>query len=187
MHIYHNHSDALLVALLSEGDKKAFEAIYRRYASDLYGYARKNIAVKEDCEEIIQEIFESLWARHSKLTHVTALSAYLFRMVKYKVIRYFQHNAIKRKYAEHYLLFEAAYDSVSVAKSELSEIQAMIERSISELPERCQLAIKLRLVENLSNHDIAIRMSIKKRTVENYIVTALRHLRESYQDLYKAG
>jgi len=187
MQNYQNYSDALLVRLLSAGDKKAFEAVYKRYASNLYAYARKNIAVKEDCEEIIQEIFESLWTRHSKLVHVTTLGSYLFRMVKYKVIRYFQHNAVKRKYAEHYKLFEAVYDSTNGGESELSDIQAMIERSISELPERCQLAIKLRLVENLSNHDIAIRMNIKKSTVENYMVTALRHFRASYQSMYNAS
>src|SRR5688500_750963 len=95
-----------LVALLIGGDEKAFEIIYRRYANRLYGYVRRSIAVKEDCEEIVQDVFESLWKRHQELSHVTILDAYLFKMVKYKIIRYFQHSSVKRKYAEHYRLFE---------------------------------------------------------------------------------
>ena len=187
MEQYPNLTDVELVALLNRGDQKAFEAIYRKYARDLYRYARKNIAIKEDCEEIIQEIFESLWARRESLHHVTVLNAYLFRMVKYKVIRYFQHNKVKKKYAEHYTLFEAVYDTIREEEREPLAIQSMIESSLSQLPERCQLAVKLRLTENLSNGDIARRMNIKKSTVENYMVTALGHLRASYQNLIKSG
>ncbi len=175
--------DAQLVSPLALGNKIAFEAIYRKYAADLYRYARKNIDSKEDCEEIIQEVFESLWARHDKLGHVTDLKAYLYRMVKYKVIRYFQHSAVKKKYAEHYTLFEAIYDTAAPEERDTETLQLLIEKSLTQLPDRCQLAVRLRLHENLSNADIAIRMNIKKSTVENYMVTAVAHLRSSLHHL----
>lgn len=181
LNLYQNQNDIELIVLLSIGDQKAFEAIYRRYASDLFRYARKSIALKEDCEEIIQDIFESLWIRREDLSHITVLNAYLFRMVKYKVIRYIQHNSVKKKYTEHYRLFEALYETTIAEEDEPSPVQAMIKKALAQLPERCQLAIKLRLNENLSNSDIAIRMNIKKSTVENYMVAALSHLRTSIQ------
>lgn len=183
---YHDHNDPELLALLIQGDDKAFEAIYRRYVSLLYRYARRNVPINEDCEEIIQEIFESLWKRHEDLHHVTALDAYLFRMVKYKVIRYFRHSQVKKKYAEHYSLFEAVYNATAEGERDPSALQSMLDRSLAELPERCQQAVKLRLAENLSNSDIATRMNIKKSTVENYMVTAVSHLRASFKDLLKA-
>lgn len=184
---YQHHTDAELVTLLVQGDRIAFETIYRKYASDLFKYARKNIALKEDCEEIIQDIFADLWSRHETLAHVTVLNAYLFRMVKYKVIRYFQHGSVKRKYEEHYKLFEAVYDNSSEPERNPAELRAMIEKGLAKLPERCRLAVMLRLTENLSNTDIAQRMNIKKRTVENYMVAAYNHLRSTYPDLHKAG
>jgi RNA polymerase sigma-70 factor (family 1) len=180
---YQDHSDAELAALLNKGDQIAFETIYRRYAPGLYGYARKNISVKEDCEEILQEVFESLWTRRESLGHVTVLNAYLFRMVKYKVIRYFQHHSVRKKYADHFRLFEVAYESVREEERDSSSVMVMIDKGLSQLPERCQLAFKLRLTENLSNGAIARRMNIKKSTVENYIVAALSHLRASCQNL----
>jgi RNA polymerase sigma-70 factor (family 1) len=186
MNLYQNHSDTELIALLTEGNTEAFEVIYRKYASDLYRYARKNISVKEDCEEIVQDVFESLWTRHDELAHVTVLSAYLFRMVKYKVIRYFQHSAVKKRYAEHYLLFEAVYESSSAEEKEGSRVLSMIDKGLADLPERCRMAVKLRLTEDLSNGDIAKRMNIQKSTVENYMVTAFNHLRTLYPHLYRA-
>ncbi|AYB32025.1 sigma-70 family RNA polymerase sigma factor [Chryseolinea soli] len=180
MKILLDHTDMELLTLFINGHEQAFNTIYRRYAGKLYTYARKSISVKEDCEEIVQDIFESIWNRREKLTHLTALEAYLFGMVKYKVIRYFHHSLVKRKYEEHYKFFEAVYDSMDDVEKEPSIIQNIIDNGLSELPERCQQAIKLRLIENLSNADIAKRMNIKKTAVENYMVTALNHLRASY-------
>jgi RNA polymerase sigma factor (sigma-70 family) len=177
------HSDIELLRLLIEGDDRAFEVIYTRYAGRLYSYARKNMPRKEDCEEIIQEVFESIWLRHEDLTNVTMLEPYLFRMVKYKVIRYFQHSAVKRKYEEHFKLFESIYDSLEEFEKEPSLIQKVIEKGLAGLPDRVGQAMRLRLHENLSNEDIARRMNIKKIVVEKYIGIAKSHLRASYDNL----
>jgi RNA polymerase sigma-70 factor (ECF subfamily) len=179
-------TDADLVIALNRGDRQAFEMIYRKYVSDLYRYARKNISVKEDCEEIIQEVFESLWSRHRTL-QVNSLRFYLLSMVKYKVIRYFQHNIVKRKYAEHYKAFDLVYNVQGNDTAGPEAIHALIDTSIKELPERCQAAFRLRLHENLSNGEIASRLNITKKTVEVYMFQAFSHFRASYQKLCKAG
>jgi RNA polymerase sigma-70 factor (ECF subfamily) len=171
------------MGLLISGSEEAFQAIYGRYASKLYSYARKNISLKEDCEEIVQEVFVSIWTRREHLTNVTALEPYLFRMVKYKVIRYFQHSLVKRKYEEHYKLFEDIYDSIEGFENEPSLFQKIIDKGLADLPERVGMAMKLRLSENLSNDDIAKKMNIKKIVVEKYIGIAKKHLRASYNDL----
>ncbi len=182
MHV-HDLSDSELVTLLSRGDGSAFEAIYRRYTADLFRFARKNISAREDCEEIIQEVFESLWARRKSIQIETSIRFYLFGMVRYKIIHYFKSSSktstFKQKYAEHYLLFEAAYDNLNGESFDSSAIEALIEKSIGELPERCQVALKLRLHENLSNTDIAKRMNVKKTTVEMYMFRAVSHLRST--------
>ena len=178
-----DHTDMELMALLIGGSDNAFQVIYSRYAGKLYSYARKNIALKEDCEEIVQEVFVSIWVRRENLTNVTALESYLFRMVKYKVIRYFQHSTVKRKYEEHYKLYEEIYDSIEGFEKEPSLFQKVIDKGLADLPERVGMAMKLRLSENLSNEDIAKKMSIKKIVVEKYIGIAKKHLRTSYNNL----
>lgn len=187
MNPYQHHTDPELVALLIDGNERAFAVIYERYAFDLYRYARKNIQNSEDCREIVQDIFESLWKRHAELQHVTVLDAYLYRSIKYKIIHYAKHQAVKRKYAEHYKVFEVAYDSIRQEEPIAVNLQEMIDNSLAELPERCQVAVRLRLKENLSNGDIAQRLNINKHTVENYMVTAMNHFRAAYKKLYKMG
>jgi RNA polymerase sigma-70 factor (family 1) len=176
-----NHSDEELIPLLLNGSEEAFAVSYNRYAVVLYRYARKTIQDSEDCREIIQDIFESIWKRHADLSHVTVLNAYLYRTVKYKIIRYTKHQGVKRRYANHYRLFETMYDTIPEEERTLENVELMIETFLEELPERCQLAFRLRWKENLSNDDICIRMNIRHNTVRNYLVAALKHLRRSFQ------
>lgn len=180
MNPYLYYADTELVALLVQGDAQAFEMIYKRYAAELYRYARKNISARQDAEEIVQDVFEDLWKLHHKLTFVNMLKGYLYRMLRFRIVRFFRHEKVRRRYEEHYTLFEAMYITFAEEIHEPDAVQEGIERSLSQLPERCQEAVKLRLDENLSNDEIAERMNIKKTTVENYMVTALSHLRASF-------
>lgn len=186
MNAYQNDTDPILIAALVSGDGNAFETIYYRYVKGLTAYARKRITNTEDCHELIQEVFESLWARHAKLGHITALEPYLYRMVKYKVIRYYQHHQVVQRYADHFRAFETMVEEVE-SENEIENLRAVIQTTIKELPERCQEALRLRLDENLSNGDIAARMNIDKSTVKRYITTALSYLREKHAPVYNRG
>lgn len=168
------------MTLLNNGDQQAFEFIYRKYAADLYEYARRNISIKEDCQEIVQEVFESIWARHKTL-RITTIRFYLIKMVRYKVIHYFRHSRVKRKFAEHYLLFEAIYDTGGYDPKDPSQMQEKLDRSISQLPDKWQTALRLRLYEDLSNSDIATRMNVSKKTVEWYMFEAFARIRSSFK------
>ena len=171
------HTDADLLTSLYKGDRKAFEAIYHKYVSGLYRYAQKNISRKEDCEEIIQETFESLWARHETLRIQTSLRGYLLGVVRYKIIHHIRTNASKRKYFEHFLHFEAVYQQNDEGAQELFAVQSPLDRAIGDLPNRCRMAVQLRLTEELSNREIASRMSITTRCVEGYMFRAFNHIR----------
>lgn len=177
--------DTELVDLLRQGNHQAFEVIYRRHARELFGYALRKIKVREDCEEIVHDVFESLWKRREELT-ITSLRHYLLTSVRYVVIRYFSHRDVKRKFAENYRLFEAVYDAMDQEKPRDSQaVHALLLQHIQGLPDRCQEAIRLRITENLSNGEIARRMNINKGTVQLYISKAFGHLRNSYDKIFK--
>src|SRR5688572_112145 len=97
-------SDSDLLSLLIAGDRAAFESIYHRYAADLFRFARKNILSSDDCEEMIQDVFESLWLRHDSLS-IQSLRHYLFNSVRYMIIRHIQHRGVKKRYVEYYKIF----------------------------------------------------------------------------------
>lgn len=182
-----NYTDKEKLELFKSGDSEAFSFFYSKYASALYQFARRNIGLKEDSEEIIQDIFLDLWNRRSRLQHLTSMEGYLYQMVRYKVIRYFQHKGVVRKFEEHYKLFEVLYENPNFEDQTTDSIQHRIEKCLTGLPKRCCEAIRLRVFENLSNTEIADRMSITKGTVENYMVTAFDHIRACSRKLFKSA
>lgn len=184
---YQTYTDSELLTALNRGEAAAFQVIYKRYVSSLFAYARRNISSKEECEEILQEIFTWLWL-HRETVKITSLRAYLFQAVKAGVIKYIRRQEVHRKYARHYVLFESIYDIYAEAKHDMEPkaLQQWIDTTIEGLHDRCRDAFRLRYMENLSNAEIAQRMNINKRTADNYIVSALAHLRASYKKLYRA-
>jgi len=175
----HNADEDLLAGLYS-GDVNTFAIIYRKYSKELYQYARKNISTSEDCEEIIQDVFESLWNRRMDL-HIVSLSSYLFSSVRYKVIRYYQQSEIRRKYEDHFRFFETLYENSEELRVSPSEASTIIQRCISDLPKRYQDVVQLKVYGELSNKEIASKLSLTPQTVEIYISNAFKRLRGSYK------
>jgi len=187
MDAYTSKADNELVALLQAGDRRAFEAMYRRYATLLFRYVADKIYTREDCEEIVQETFVWLWSHRESLHHVTELRPYLYGIVKHKVFNHIRHTIIRREYADHFLKFGSAVDNSNEELSNLSDVVKLLDQSIAKLPERCQTAFRLSRIEHLPIAAIAEQMSISTRTVENYITQALKHLREAVSEFYRAG
>lgn len=182
MNVLRGHRDTELVELLRAGDEKAFEIIYRALARKLFSYVRRNISTKEECEEIVQDIFELLWSRRQHIDIKISLEGYLLGIARHKIIRYFRKTGLRQKYRDHFLLFETVYHQMeSEGEVDAPALQSALTRLIGELPQRCQQALNLRLSEDLSNRDIARRMHISTRTVETYMFKAFNHIRTSYR------
>ena len=59
-------TDEKLVVLLREGNILAYEEIYRRHWYKTYSWAKHQVGA-EDAEELVQELFLSLWNRRNEV------------------------------------------------------------------------------------------------------------------------
>jgi RNA polymerase sigma-70 factor (ECF subfamily) len=134
---------------------------------------------------MVQDVFESLWIRHESL-EINSLRHYLFKSVRYMIIRYIQHKGVQHRYAEHYRIFENLYDTGNADGENIETLRNALLRRLEGLPERCKMAMRLRITDNLSNQEVAEKMNISRRTVELYISKALCHLRASLPQATKA-
>lgn len=164
--------------------ERAFEAIYDRFEAPLYRYVYSKVKVKEVSEEIIQEIFINLWIKRDSLRIDTSLEGWLFGAAKHKILTHIKSQNVRERYAANFALFVAGrFDNSSEELLELKDVQKAIEESISELPKKCQIAFRLSRMQHEPTQRIAEHMNISKRTVENYISIALKHLRVSLEKM----
>lgn len=167
---------------MARDDKDALGIIYERYWEPLYTSAYRIFKEKEACEDIVQDIFLKLWINRRKLIITTSLQAYLFTAVRYKV---FQRIERTRTHLQLFENIEQRLQNASDTEVQLyqKELQAKVLRIVDYLPEKCQQIYRLSREEQLSHKEIAERLSITTKTVENQLTIALRRIRAGLPEL----
>ena len=133
---------------IAAGNIQAFEQLFFRYQPKLVCFLTGLTHDSELSRDMAQEMFLSIWKDREKLVQVESISAYLYQMARYKVYDYFDH------------------------------LQTMIQAAVQQMPPQRQLVYRMSREEGLSNDEIALRLHISKRTVENHLTAALAILRK---------
>lgn len=173
---YAEYTDSDLINILTQGGHAAFTEIYRRYWKRLFYIAAKKLHDPAEAEEIVQQIFVSLWNRREKLKINTTLHAYLAVSVKYRVIKALDKQYHQQKYAES--LTSNLIDDSTQDWLDFLDLKDILEKSISELPEKCKLVFRMSREEHMSQKEIATTLDISEKTVEAHLGKAIKSLRQ---------
>ncbi len=170
-------TDQQLMDLLHLGDRSAFDQIFNRYWKKLYNYANKVIKDEESAQDIVQEVFVSLWQRRLTLTEVESLSSYLHGAIRFKGLGYIRSNLYKRNYAASIQsFFDEGCDSLN-EQIDLKELNDVIHHEISKLPPKMREIFILSRMEHLTNKEIAEKLNISDKTVKKQINRSLNLFR----------
>ena len=172
-------SDEILLNLMKAGDLDSFNILFERYWEKLFTTVFSISPDTEVCSEIVHDIFLNLWLKRDKL-QIEYFKGYITASARYQVYRYVK--SIKKKSIEYrdeldYGNLVAVNDGESNIR--YRELEKKVEEELEVLPSRCREIFTLSRMQQLSNDEIAARLDISKRTVENQLTYALRHLRIS--------
>ena len=167
-------SDTELQKKLQRQDQLAFEVLFDRYWKRLYSFAFKIYKEEAICEDIVQEIFISLWEK-SINTNIVNLEGYLLRAVKYKVANYIRDLKFDSGHLE--ILQNIPHPSKTDKHLVYQEFEAGIFMEIKKLPPRSQEVLILSRLEHYTNIEIAQKLGLSVRTVEKHISDALKLLK----------
>ncbi len=177
MKAYSSLSDYELSGLLKSDDKAAFTEIYNRYKWVLFLHALKRIRDREQAKDIIQELFTTLWDKRHDLDLRSHLSGYLYTAVRNRIIKAFAHQQVKSDYVSSVTASFNDDNCITDHKVRQSNLAAIIENEINELPEKMREVFLLSRKHNLSHKEIALRLDIEEATVKRQISNALKILR----------
>ena len=168
--------DNELQKLLAKRSQPAFEVIFDRYWKKLYNYAYKIYRSEEICQDIVQEIFISLW-NNAKDTPILNLDAYLTRSVKYKVANHIR--SLKFNEEQIDILENIAIPEKSVNDIEYIEFEKGVLNEIDKLSPKCKEVFVMSRFDNYTNSEIAKKLNLSIHTVEKHISNAIKHLRNN--------
>ena len=171
-------NDAELWAAVKDDDLKAYNVLFDRYWSSVYTTSNKYIKDAEVCYEITHDIFLNIWNKR-KVLDISSIKAYVTTSARYHVYKRKQGvRSLNLQYIESYdLVMEQTVNNDAEEKFDVIELEAMIKGHLNELPDRSREIFLMSRKDQLSNEEIARKLSISKRTVENQITNALKHLR----------
>jgi RNA polymerase sigma-70 factor (family 1) len=180
MALHGSYTDEQLIVSLRNGDAAAFTEIYERYWDRLLAYTMRAIRRQPDAEDIVQELFVSIWRRRHELDIERALSTYLYNSARYLAIRHIEKNSTYSDYLQRLTLRIAVeQDTVPGVEAEIfgRELEAQIDKLILELPGKMQEVFLLSRRHHLSYKEIADRLSISEETVRKQVYKSLQILR----------
>jgi len=170
--------DRTLMERLRAGDSTAFKLLHDRYAQALYAFIFSKISDEAGTQDILQEIFLWLWNNRAHVVIEKSIQGYLFGMAKFKCINYGRWVNIREGHTAHlFYMFGNDVDNSLQDYLDVDHVIHVIESVLATSGLRAQYAFRLSRFEMLSIEEIAERMNISRRTVENYISTILTILR----------
>ncbi|WP_270088208.1 RNA polymerase sigma-70 factor [Sphingobacterium sp. SYP-B4668] len=172
-------SDESLIQLLKLSSEEAFGEIYERYWKRLFTAAANKLGSHEEAEDIVQQVFISIWLRREDLEIHSQLRSYLSVAVKYRVLKHLNARARHRHYgdeaAEEALLHLP--DDSTQQWMEYYETNGRINNLVAILPEKCRLVFEMSRVEGYTHKQIAAELQLSKKTVEWYIGKAIKFIK----------
>jgi RNA polymerase sigma-70 factor (ECF subfamily) len=167
-----------LIQGLTRGDKQVFGEIFHLYYGPLCAYCMRFVSSQEEAEEIVQNLFFKLWTKHNNLYINTSLQAYLYRAVRNYALNYLKQVKTHKEF-ENYIGFQTKDKAVNPDNTlEESDMQRVMKLAVLSLPEKRREIFELSRFEGLKNNEIALRLNISLKTVENQMTKAFEHLRQ---------
>ena len=175
-------ADSEVTELIRSGDKNTFELVFKSNYGSLCSYAMKFVKDNDIAEEIVQEFFCQYWLKREEMLITGSLKQYLFRAVHNSCLNHIKHLSIRDKYSEHTLWENKQNIADETDKIELSELHDKIRDSIGQLPTERQKIFIMNRYEGLKYKEIAEKLDISIKTVENQMGKALKFLRDALKD-----
>ena len=167
--------ELLLVHNLSKGNLLAFNTLYKAYSGRLYRFALGYLKSEAEAEELVQEVFTLIWEKHQTLKEELSFKSFLFT-IAFNIIR--KHFRTKAYLSEYFkTVIGADQDMQTSQKITYDSLYKYITELVNQLPNRRkEIFIKSRF-EGLNIKEIAEKLKISHKTVENQLTDALKFIR----------
>ncbi|MBD3287810.1 RNA polymerase sigma-70 factor [candidate division KSB1 bacterium] len=169
---------------IKKGDVRSFELLFNSYAESLLKFAVRYVHDLNIAEDIIQNVFMTVWKYRSELQEQKNIKSYLFTITKNQCLKYIRHNKVEQEYAARELSTESESTTPLDIVQE-KETRHSINNAIQELPEKCRIIFCMNRFDRLTYAEIAEIQGISIKTVETQMMRALKYLRKKLSHLNK--
>lgn len=163
----------------------SFETLFKANYSKLIFFANRFVNNLEDAEELVSDVFASLWKNRTKYSFDSSFTGFIYKMVQNRCLNHLKHKKVESEYINYLVKNDLLQEASEFEENKLiaKEFEYHIHKAIENLPQRCREVFKLSRYEQKKNREIANLLNISNKTVERQMTIALEKLRFKLQHL----
>jgi RNA polymerase sigma-70 factor (family 1) len=170
-------NDKEFISSLKRGDSKGYQFLVTSYHQKLCIYANSLTNDPHLAEDIVQNVFMSIWKNRNKLKEEFVIKSYLYKSVYNEFIDQYRKNkkvlVLDKKYIDALTYIVEEEDEKSLEK-----LINIVKKEIDKLPPKCKQSFLLSKEEGLTNLEISEYLNISIKSVEAHITKAFSLLRK---------
>lgn len=164
----------MLLGRIAAGDNEAFKTLFEVFYPKVKVFLVKFLKEETVAEDISQDIFVKIWAYRETLPDIKSFNTYIYRMTRNAAL-----NHIRVSHRQIDISAITIVDNKDIETEYYTKEKELIIRlTVDQMPPQRKRIFKMSREQGLSNADIALKLGISKKTVENNITLALKDLRE---------
>lgn len=179
-------SDTDWILALKEGNLDAFNELFDRYSKRLYHFSIGYLKSSENAKEIVQEIFLKIWDNRTELSAEKSLESYLFTIARNGILNTIRKSKSEQAYL-HYVKIHPQKNVLLDDELNFNELEKALQEAIDQLSPRRKEIFILSREKSMSNAEIAEKMNISVKTVENQMTSAIAEVRKYLRSLGFSG
>jgi len=174
---YPSYDEKALLSLVAQGDEAAFSRLFHSYHNKLGAYILKLTESFPLTEEIVQDVFLTIWQNRAGLGAINRFESYLFVIARNRAFNCLKQIAREKMRKQEWVnnrRDELAEDARPVAYG----YDGLIEQAVDKLPPQQKKVYLLHNQQGMEYAAIAIQMGLSATTVKKHMSLALRSIRE---------
>lgn len=173
-------SDADLLALVAEGDRGAFEEVYRRYAPWLLLRLRNRCADGSLVDDVVQDTFLQVWrgsARYRK-QETGDVAGWLWRIGSRRLVDALRGAGAQQRLRQALLRLRGREESSAEDRVLLEVEHGDLGGALDRLSPELRAVLQATVLDGLTTREAAVLLRIPAGTVKTRAMRARRQLRQ---------
>ncbi|RPI69935.1 MAG: RNA polymerase sigma-70 factor, partial [Ignavibacteriales bacterium] len=144
----------------------------------------KFLGSKEETEELVQSVFINIWEQRGSLDETQSVKSYIYRSAINYITNYLKKKTIRTRFSEQELHKDDIHSDLTYEQVFFHDLERSINSIVETLPSQQQKIFRLSRYEGLTHQEIAKKLDLSVRTVENQMYRALKVLRTILKGKY---
>lgn len=169
----------------SKGNQESFIRIYKRYWKELFLTAHSVTFSKEIAEDIVQDIFVTLWEKREQMSHIQSLKAYLKTATRNSCLQYIERHINRYKFIVPLadVMESVLSDNNLNTHIYMQEIEQCVSKSIDQMSPKMRKVFEMSRNDLKTHKDIAKELNISVETVKKHVQHALAIIKNNLEGL----